>query len=59
LARGGVALLDACLAGSSIEDAVQCALDAQPGVDIAALVQQLLQAGAFSGLQPTATKESM
>ena len=56
-ARGGVALLDACLAGQSIERAVQCALDAQPDVDFAALVQQLLQACAFSGLQPIATKE--
>jgi hypothetical protein len=57
-ARGGVALLDACRAGSSIEGAVRCALAAQPDVDLAALVQQLLQAGAFSGLQPIATKES-
>jgi hypothetical protein len=57
-ARGGVSLLDACRAGASIEDAVQCALEAQPGVDLAALVQQLLLAGAFSGLQPIATKES-
>jgi Putative DNA-binding domain len=56
--RGGVALLDACQAGLSIEGAVQCALDAQPDADIATLVQQLLQAGAFSGLQPIATKES-
>jgi len=55
---GGVALLDACRAGLSIEGAVQCALDAQPDVDFAALVRQLLQAGAFSALQPIATKES-
>jgi hypothetical protein len=58
LARGGVALLDACATGASIEGAVQCALEAQPDVDFTALVQQLLQAGAFSGLQPIATKES-
>lgn len=57
-ARGGVALLDACRSGRSIEGAVQCALEAQPDVDLAALVQQLLQAGAFSALQPIATKES-
>ena len=57
-ARGGVALLDACRAGLSIEGAVQCALDAHPDGDFAALVQLLLQAGAFSGLQPIATKES-
>lgn len=58
LARGGVALLDACRDGRSIEGAVQCALDAQPGIDLAALIQQLLQAGGFAGLQPIATKES-
>jgi hypothetical protein len=57
-ARGGVALLDGIRAGLSIEGAVQRALDAQPDVDFAALVQQLLQAGAFSGLQPIATEES-
>ncbi len=57
-ARGGVALLDACRAGVSIEEAVQCALDAQTDVDLAGLVRLLLQAGAFSGLQPIARKES-
>jgi len=57
LARGGAALLEACRDGLSIEGAVQCALDAQSDVDLAALIQQLLQAGAFSGLQPIATKE--
>jgi hypothetical protein len=58
LARGGVALLDACHASLSIEGAVHRALDAQPDVDLAALIRQLLQAGAFGGLQPIATKES-
>ena len=58
-ARGGVALLDACRAGLSIEGAVQCALEAQPNVELAGLMQQLLQAGAFSGLQPIAKEESM
>ena len=58
LARGGVALLDACRSGRSIEGAVQCALDAQAAIDLAALVQQLLQAGAFAGLQPIAIEES-
>jgi Putative DNA-binding domain len=57
-ARGGVALLDACRTGLSIEGAVQCAFEAQPDVDFAAVVQQLLQAGAFGGLQPIVTKES-
>jgi len=58
LARGGVALLDACRAGRSIEGAVQGALDAQPAIDLAALVQQLLHAGTFAGLQPIAIEES-
>jgi hypothetical protein len=53
-----VALLDACRAGLSVEGAVQCALAAQPDVDLAVLIRQLLQAGALGGLQPIATKES-
>jgi hypothetical protein len=56
--RAGAALLDACWSGLSIEGAVQCALEAQSDADLAALVRQLLQAGAFSGLQPITTKES-
>jgi hypothetical protein len=52
LGRGGVALLDACAAGSSIDVAVGAALRAQADSDIAALVCQLLGAGAFRGVQP-------
>jgi len=52
LTRGGVALLDACVAGASIEDAVVAALEADRDTDVAALIRQLLQAGAFSRLRP-------
>ena len=51
LAPAGAALLDACAAGTSIETAVLAALDAQPATDVAILIHQLLQAGAFSGLR--------
>lgn len=51
LGRGGVALLDACAAGSSIDVAVGAALEAQPDSDIAALVYRLLCAGAFRGVR--------
>jgi hypothetical protein len=52
LDRGGAAFLDACACGASIERAVGSALDAAPDTDIAALIAQLLQAGAFTGLAP-------
>ena len=58
LARAGVAFLSACAAGASIERAVARALDADADVDIAALIRQLLEAGAFSELQPAITEES-
>jgi hypothetical protein len=57
LGRGGLALLAACAAGASIEAAALAALDAEDGLDLAGLVRQLLQAGAFSGLQPLSRKE--
>jgi hypothetical protein len=57
LGRGGVALLDACAAGNSIDVAVGAALRAQADSDIAALVHQLLCAGAFRGVRPIATGE--
>jgi len=52
LSRAGVALLDACAADDSIERAVAAALAVDSAADIAALIHQLLDAGAFSGLQP-------
>jgi hypothetical protein len=50
LARAGVAFLDACALGESIEDAALAALEIEPGADLSALVHQLLDAGAFSAL---------
>ena len=58
LGRAGAAFLAACAAGASIERAVGRALDADADVDIAALIRQLLEAGAFSDLQPALTEES-
>ena len=57
LGRGGVALLDACAAGSSIDVAIGTALEAQPDSDIAVLVYRLLRAGAFSGVRTIAKEE--
>jgi hypothetical protein len=58
LGHAGAAFLSACAAGASIERAVARALDADGDVDIAALIRQLLEAGAFSELQPALTEES-
>ncbi|HTN50414.1 MAG TPA: DNA-binding domain-containing protein [Burkholderiaceae bacterium] len=61
LSGAGAAFLAACATGASIEQAVLAALSAEPAADIAALIHQLLDAGAFSALQPaqrdTARKE--
>jgi Putative DNA-binding domain len=58
LSCGGVALLEACASGASIEAAAFAARDTEPGVDIAALIHQLLRAGAFSGLRPDNVTDS-
>lgn len=58
LGYAGVAFLNACAAGASIEQAVAQALDADANLDMAALIRQLLGAGAFSDLQPALTEES-
>jgi hypothetical protein len=57
LGRGGAALLAGCAAGASVEAAVLAALDAEGGLDLAGLIRQMLQAGAFSGLQPLFRKD--
>lgn len=57
LPRAGVALLDACAAGLCIEQAVLAALEVDARADIAALIRRLLEAGAFSALQPLTAKE--
>ncbi len=48
LGAGGCAFMDACAVGSRLSDAGVAALDAEPQVDLAALLAQLLRAGAFA-----------
>lgn len=48
LPRAGCALLDACAAGLPLGEAAEQALLQQPGADLAAVLRQLLLAGAFS-----------
>lgn len=50
LGRAGVVFLDACAQGEGIERAALAALEIEPGVDLASLIHQLLDAGAFSAL---------
>jgi hypothetical protein len=52
LGAAGAAMLDACARGDSVHDAVLAALDADASVDVAQLIRQLLDAAAFSALQP-------
>jgi hypothetical protein len=55
LGRGGCAFLDACAAGRPLGDAAEAALQAEPGVDLAALLSHLLQRGALSPLTERAS----
>jgi len=57
LDRSGIAFLDACLRGESIDDAVLAVLDVDERADLSALIRQLLQAGAFTGLEPCDSRE--
>jgi hypothetical protein len=57
LGQSGAALLDACARGGSIEQAALAAVDVDPGADLAALVRQLLDAGAFSSFEPIPLQE--
>ena len=47
LPHAGCALLDACAAGASFEDAAAQALQADPAADLSQLVALLLQSGAL------------
>ncbi len=53
LSREGAAFLSACADGLSIEGAAAAALEARPASDLAALINQFLQAGAFAAVQAT------
>lgn len=57
LDRAGVAFLDACSRGESIEAAVLAALDVDPGADFSVLIARLLHAGVFSGLDAVTARE--
>ncbi|NML43616.1 DUF2063 domain-containing protein [Ramlibacter sp. G-1-2-2] len=48
LSHAGCAFLDACAHGSTLGDAAQHCLDLDARINLAALLQQLLQAGAFT-----------
>jgi hypothetical protein len=47
LRRSGFAFLDACAAGLTLEEAAHAALEVEPAADLAQLMAQLLEAGAF------------
>jgi Putative DNA-binding domain len=51
LSRAGAAFLSACAEGLSIERAVAAALEDDATTDLAALINQFLQAGAFAAAQ--------
>jgi len=53
LSRAGIAFLDACAAGQTVEAAALAALDAEPAADLRALIGALLSAGAFAALTHT------
>jgi hypothetical protein len=58
LPEEGAALLTAFARDASIEEAVTAALAVNPAADLAALINQLLQAGAFNGLHALADREA-
>lgn len=57
LSAGGIAFLDRCAADASIEQSAGAALEVEPDLDLARLIQQLLAAGAFSTLAPATIRE--
>lgn len=48
MSKGGTAFLDQCAAGALLPAAAAAALGAEPGIDLATLMADLLAAGAFS-----------
>jgi hypothetical protein len=57
LGRAGVAFLDTCAASGTVETAALAALGADPATDLATLVRDLLDAGAFSALLPASRSD--
>lgn len=58
LDRAGVAFLDSCAGGARIHDAVLAALAVDGRADLAALIGQLLAAGAFTAIDRREREES-
>jgi hypothetical protein len=58
LPRAGATFLSACAEGLSLECAVAAALDTDPTADLAALINQLLQAGALADMQSIPSKDA-
>ncbi|MDY7577804.1 putative DNA-binding domain-containing protein [Herbaspirillum sp. RTI4] len=55
VSAGACAFLDACLAGLTLEEAANRAVQADPAQDIASLLSQLITAGAFGKADSVAT----
>jgi hypothetical protein len=58
LSRAGAAFLSACAEALSLECAVAAALDTDPTADLAALIDQLLQAGAIADMQSNPSQDA-
>ncbi len=52
LPRAGVAFLEACAVGQPVEGAAACALNAEPGADLSALIALLLKTSALTLATP-------
>lgn len=51
IGRGACIFLDACKNGAGVAEAAGLALDGQPGLDVAAMLGMLVQAGAFTSFR--------
>lgn len=58
ISPAGMAFLDACASGMALEAAATAAITAEPSVDFAALITQLLSAGALSERNPAISESS-
>ena len=58
LSRAGAAFLSACIGGLSLECAVAAAHDTDPAADLAALINQVLQAGAIADMQSIPSRDA-
>jgi hypothetical protein len=58
LSKGGAAFLDQCARRQALPVAAAAALGAEPGIDLAALMADLLDAGAFSAAHTSPSSET-